>query len=243
MPTPGVSTAPGGLGNFCGAMGGFCVIAVCHAQAFQPKSATCPAPPICGPGAGSCGPRPGGSCCFQTPRNHPPEALTRHVSGALSAANDTADETLSLQDFACQRMVLSNNRTEHVIVRRAQESARLTLAGLSILFGQRKNAFPVENLSRLENVAATLRSLRNLREQSPPSASRHSRFETHLRNYLVALDGHLAGRSYRDIAEVIYGPERVKSAWTHETRHLKEGMRRAVRRGIEFMDGEYRILL
>ncbi len=172
-----------------------------------------------------------------------PKALKNHVNGTVIHANDNTDDTLSLQDFSCQRMILVNNCTEHMIVRNAQESARLSLAGQSILFGKRNCIYQIEGLSRVERVAETLRRLRNLREQSAPSTRHHSQFETHLRNYLVALDGHLAGRSYRDIAEVIYGPDRVKHVWTHETRHLKEGMRRAVRRGMEFMDGEYRTLL
>ena len=86
-------------------------------------------------------------------------------------------------------------------------------------------------------------TLTKLRKVSTSPKPQHSQFEIHLRNYLVALDGHFAGRSYRDIAEVIYGRDRVKHVWTNETRHLKEGMRRAVRRGIEFMEGEYRTLL
>lgn len=172
-----------------------------------------------------------------------PDILTYHVNGTMSPANDNTDETLSLQDFACQRLVLVNDRTEHVIVRNAQESARLSLAGQSILLGKCKYAFQVEGLTRLENVTETLRALTKLRKVSASTKPQHSQFETHLRNYVIALDGHLAGRSYRDIAEVIYGPDRVKSVWTNDTRHLKEGMRRAVRRGIQLMDGEYRILL
>ena len=172
-----------------------------------------------------------------------PEALKNHINGIVNHANDNPDETLSLQDFACQRMVLASNRTEHVTIRSAQKSARFSLAGQSILIGKSKCVFQIEGLSRVERVAATLRNLRKLREQSAPSTHHHSQFETHLRNYLVALDGDLAGRSYRDIAEVIYGVGRVKSVWTHETRHLKEGMRRAVNRGIQFMEGAYRTLL
>ena len=179
----------------------------------------------------------------ETPVFWLPDTLTHHVNGTMSPANDNTDETLSLQDFACQRMVLVNDRTEHVNIRNAQDSARLSLAGQSILLGECKYAFQVEGLSRLENVTETLRALTKLRKVSTSPKPQHSQFEIHLRNYLVALDGHFAGRSYRDIAEVIYGRDRVKHVWTNETRHLKEGMRRAVRRGIEFMEGEYRTLL
>ena len=62
-------------------------------------------------------------------------------------------------------------------------------------------------------------------------------------DYLIALDGHLAGRSYRDIAEVLYGKERVGSHWTDDTRWMKSKVRRAVERGIALMNGGYRELL
>ena len=179
----------------------------------------------------------------ETPVFWHPDTLTHNVNATLHHANDNADETLSLSDFVCQRVVLVNNGTEHVIVRSAQESARLSLMGQSLLFGKCKCVFHIEGLSKLANVAETLRTLSKLRDQTTPTASRQGQFELHLRDYLVALDGHLAGRSYRDIAEVIYGSDRVKNVWTNETRFLKETIRRAVRRGIRYMEGEYRSLL
>ena len=172
-----------------------------------------------------------------------PDTLTLNANATLLHTNDNTNETLSLNDFVCQRAVLVSNRTEHVIVRSAQESARLSLMGQSILFGKCKCVFHIEGLSRVETVSETLRTLHKLREFSVPLTRDHSQFETHLRKYLVALDGHLAGRSYRDIAEVIYGSDRVKNVWTNETRFLKETVRRAVRRGIQYMESEYRSLL
>jgi hypothetical protein len=179
----------------------------------------------------------------ETPVFWHPDALTHSVNATLSHANDNADETLSLNDFVCQCVVLVNNRTELVFVRSAQESARLSLIGQSILLGKCKCVFHIEGLSQVANVAETLRTLTRLRDQTSPIISHQSQFELHLRDYLMALDGHLAGRSYRDIAEVIYGSDRVKNVWTSETRFLKETVRRAVRRGIQYMESEYRTLL
>ena len=180
---------------------------------------------------------------FATPVFWSPDTLKHHVNGTASHANDNSDEALSLQDFSCQRMVLVANNTEHVIIRSAQESARLSMRGQSILFGNRRCVFHIDGLSKVASVAETLGILNKLRNRTAPSACHPSQFELHLRNYLVALDGHLAGRSYRDIAEVVYGSERVKNVWTTETRFLKETVRRAVRRGFKLMDGEYRTLL
>jgi hypothetical protein len=179
----------------------------------------------------------------ETPVFWHPGTLTHSVNATVLHANDNAGETISLNDFVCQRVVLVKNRTEHVIVRSAQESVRLRLMGESILFGKCKCIFHVEGLSKVANVAESLRILTNLRDQTTSIISHQSQFELHLRDYLVALDGHLAGRSYRDIAEVIYGSDRVKNVWTNETRFLKEAVRRAVRRGIQYMESEYLNLL
>jgi hypothetical protein len=180
---------------------------------------------------------------FNTPVFWLPNLLKHHAKGTAAHANDNYDETLCLEDFACQRMVLISNHAEHLIVRSAQESARLSLTGQSILFGNRKCVFHIEGLSKVANVVETLRTLSKLRDQTAVPASSQSQFELHLRNYLLALDGHLMGRSYRDIAEAIYGSDRVKSIWTNETRFLKETVRRAVRRGIQYMEVDYRTLL
>jgi hypothetical protein len=180
---------------------------------------------------------------FNTPVFWLPNLLKHHAKGTAAHANDNCDETLCLEDFACQRMVLISNLAEHVIVRSAQESARLSLTGKSILFGNRKCVFHIEGLSKVANVVETLRTLSKLRDQTAVPASNQSQFELHLRDYLIALDGRLMRRSYRDIAEVIYGSDRVKSIWTNETRFLKETVRRAVRRGIQYMESDYRTLL
>ncbi len=180
---------------------------------------------------------------FDTPVFWMPEMLKYHVNSTTSYANDNEDDAVSLQDFACQRVVLICNNLEHVAVRNRNESARLSLVGQSILFGKCKCVFHIEGFTKAASVAETLRTLSKLRDQTTSAINQQGQFELHLRDYLVALDGHLAGRSYRDIAEVIYGPGRVKHVWTNETRYLKETIRRAVRRGIEYMENDYRSLL
>jgi hypothetical protein len=61
--------------------------------------------------------------------------------------------------------------------------------------------------------------------------------------YLVALDGRLANRSYREIAELLYGAERVAPFWANDTRAYKSKVRRTVAKGVALMNGGYRTLL
>lgn len=64
-----------------------------------------------------------------------------------------------------------------------------------------------------------------------------------LRDALAALDGKCLGASYRDIATVIYGAERVRPVWSSRSRWMKDRMCRALARGEELRDGGYRELL
>ena len=59
---------------------------------------------------------------------------------------------------------------------------------------------------------------------------------------LQAVDGHLAGATYRDIANAIYGPSRVATdSW--KTSALRDSTIALVRDGRALIDGGYRSLL
>lgn len=60
---------------------------------------------------------------------------------------------------------------------------------------------------------------------------------------LQALAGSLAGKSQREIAEMLVGPERVEADWRHPGQHLRDRVRRAVRRGHALMNRDYLALL
>ena len=172
-----------------------------------------------------------------------PEQLTHHVKAHSGHPDTVETETFSLSDFDCRRSVLSLDSIEHVIVRHGPESARLSVAGLSILHGKRKLTYQIEGLAQIGKAFTTLQTLSRLQTKSPSQRSSDHTQRPKWHDYLVALDGNLEGRSYRDIAEVLHGSEQVKSVWTSETRYLKERMRRAVENGVALMNGEYRTLL
>ncbi len=60
---------------------------------------------------------------------------------------------------------------------------------------------------------------------------------------LRALDGHLAGASYRDIALVFYGLARVKRDWHYPNNYMRDHVYRAVETGLNLMNGGYRRFL
>ena len=64
-----------------------------------------------------------------------------------------------------------------------------------------------------------------------------------LRLVLRALDGWRAGAGHRDIAIALFGAARVEADWADPRDHLRDRVRRAIRRGRALMDGGYRAFL
>ncbi|WP_350090804.1 DUF2285 domain-containing protein [Thalassobaculum sp.] len=64
-----------------------------------------------------------------------------------------------------------------------------------------------------------------------------------LRVVLQALDGWLAGATNREIAAALFGRRRVDADWRDPRDHLRDQVRRAIRRGRALMAGGYRRLL
>lgn len=72
----------------------------------------------------------------------------------------------------------------------------------------------------------------------PPTPTHDDR----LRGMLRALDQRQAGASYRDIAAILFGMNRVRRDWS-EGDHLKNHVRRLIQRGEALVDGGYRRFL
>lgn len=172
-----------------------------------------------------------------------PDILTKHVRVCLSQDAPQPDHGLSLEDFACHRAVLCTSRTERVIVRHGPESVTLSAYGLSILHGNRRAIFEVDGYVQRANSFDALQSLARLAQHRRPYINSSDSLSSKWEGYLIALDGNLDGKSYRDIAEVIYGKDRVGAHWTDDTRWMKSKVRRAVERGLDLMNGGYRELL
>lgn len=63
------------------------------------------------------------------------------------------------------------------------------------------------------------------------------------RNALIALDGHAAGASHREIATVIFGAKDTAQSWRTTGKSLKFQVIRARERGEALINGGYRNLL
>ena len=172
-----------------------------------------------------------------------PSYMNSVVQCHAKPANDNHLHHVNLSHFKGQKSVLLTSAGEYLVVRDHHNTARLIITGKSILTGDCVLTFSSEGI---ENAISRLHALRDLQQFmsfSPKFLAPVWSSNCKYRDYLVALDGHLAHRTYRDIGEVLYGSERVKDVWTNETRHLKDKVRRAVQAGIELMNGGYIKLL
>lgn len=95
-------------------------------------------------------------------------------------------------------------------------------------------------LDRVEAVARLLRTLLN--RPVPRDGRLTDQQRRRIRRMLQAVDGHMEGATYREIAEVIYGVERIRSEhW--KTSALRDSVIGLVRGGLSMIAGGYRQLL
>jgi hypothetical protein len=163
----------------------------------------------------------------------------------LVADKRVAAEPFDLDIFDCTKTVMQTPKgIEYILLRRFGMTVQLASRGESLLHGSVAASFEIEGLSRMKFVSAALEKLKRMKQpERSMECSNWPNFVLHSRDYLIALDRDLNGANYRQIAQVIFGSERVKDEWTGETRFLKDRVRRAVERGHEIMNGGYRDLL
>ena len=158
-------------------------------------------------------------------------------------SNDNTTETLSLERFCGRRAVLAGPGYEHITIRAPRMSADLINQRSTMLFGNSNVTFFHEGFGTASRHHEALRILERLTEKTANEDRVSEPTPSKYRDYLVALDGRLAGRSYRDIAEVLYGPDRIGPYWTDDSRGYKSKVIRAAKCGLALMNGGYRELL
>ena len=170
--------------------------------------------------------------------------LVTHVAYCEAiSANDNDEEPLSLASFTGRRAVLAGYNGELFLVTHGIRNASLVVTGGSIAVGANILRFYHKGLGSASRHAETLKILTYLFAEKTDVAPTLASSDSKYCDYLIALDGHLASRSYRDIAEVLYGADRVGATWTGDTQGLKSKVRRAVECGLALMNGGYRDLL
>lgn len=143
-----------------------------------------------------------------------------------------------------RRVLVTPDGRRHLLVKRQGRSVQICLSGAALTKSVHLLADALIGPDRL---AAGLRAIADFNhliqgriEHSRPSAGPQGR---RLRQILRALDGRRAGASYRDIAIILFGTQRVERDWNDDGDHLKNHVRRLVKRGEALVDGGYKRLL
>lgn len=142
-------------------------------------------------------------------------------------------------------ILVSADERQNVLFTEGFRNLQLAVVGGNLLKPARLTANvlwpPAEVKQRLQGLEClnALRSTGRLLPRFFPAEPRGVR----LRLVLRALDGSIAGASHREIGSILFGKARVDRDWADPGDHLRDIVRRAIKRGRSLMNGGYRKLL
>ncbi|WP_292675169.1 DUF2285 domain-containing protein [Mesorhizobium sp.] len=142
-------------------------------------------------------------------------------------------------------VLLSGDGRQHVLLRRADRHLQLAVSGASVLLPVRLHIDAIWPTGQLKHRLWALECINSLTAHGrlpknlfPPEARGRR-----LRFVLQALDGSRSGASHREIAEALIGEPRIQADWKDPRDHLRDRIRRAIRRGHALMNGGYKDFL
>jgi hypothetical protein len=141
-------------------------------------------------------------------------------------------------------LLIDDRKRNHLLLVCGPLALQLLIEGADLLSEPVRLNFIIRGVAK---ISASIDKLAVLRKLLAPDCRRRlepngwSARTLRLRNALVALDGHAAGASYRDVATVIFGKDRVASDWPDPA--LKDRVRRSLSRGEAYVNGGYRTLM
>jgi hypothetical protein len=152
--------------------------------------------------------------------------------------NGHADLTLS--KLSCLQHIVDRGRQtrQRLLLHTTDLSIAIDLRGDSITEAPVNVTFQVDGLAAAPRFGELLTKLPQLLSSKlRRTVSTVQRLL--LRDGLIALDGRQAGASYRDMAEVIFGPEQTTAAWGGPSRNTKDRMARALAKAEALTAGGY----
>jgi hypothetical protein len=172
-----------------------------------------------------------------------PELVTHTVHCQTGAADEKTQEPLSLMSFRGRHAVLDGPDREQIKISSRNASVNLLVDGGTFLCGDRAIFFGHEGFNTESQYRVAIQILKRFTVPSTTKIDETTADDSKYLDYLIALEGHLEGRSYREIATVLYGNSRIRETWNHDTHGYKLRVRRAVAQGLYLMNQGYRKLL
>ncbi len=133
---------------------------------------------------------------------------------------------------------------EQFLIRRDNCTVQVGTEGMSLLSHEpHRMRIVLDGHEDMDEKLAMLKSMQRLltgkADMVPPFTERSG----DLRNALICLDAKVAGLSFWEMAEIIYGADHVRSNKGRGSRALKDAMRRSLKLGEDLRDGGFRRLL
>lgn len=166
---------------------------------------------------------------------------------AIEVDTDTGDTArFNLSDLECEACLLRAGGAEHVLLKTDGRTVQLVWNGADIRSKSLLLTAPIGLFSGTEELEGTV--MRRLLDLQRHGRIRACLFEPdprggRLQMCLQALDGRLAGASWRQVASAIFGEERASEEWASPSRSLLDRTRRLFWRGLAYMKGQYREFL
>ena len=159
----------------------------------------------------------------------------RVATSAADFRTDTLSALASIHVDAAGR--------QHVVIKSGSSRVMISIRGAAVAVAPACVTFEMTSLAGLFAAQANIALLQELLQETRPSASPWSITGLEKRDALIALDAHCNGASHRDVAIIIFGPDKVAAEWIADGCELKDYVRRCRSRGVRYMQGGYRRLL
>jgi len=194
--------------------------------------------------------RSAGSCFAEDPRRCAREAVILFDActdcSVLGCDVVPGDGDFDVGTIGCFTALLKGQGArEHLVVADGLRRVRLDVAGRSLLDGSLRLRFRLEGLEGIEPPLLTLRRfsafarLGRMPRQLFPADRRAPRWALALR----AGDASRCGASQREVAEAIFGGERVRSEWNGSSDYMRSQVRRMLGYASRMTEGEWRALI
>jgi hypothetical protein len=200
-------------------------------------------------------PRRGDSVAFADPRlaaerAHPvwlPETGAARLHFTAQPIGDAAGDRLGLciSAFAnVEHVLIDAQGRQHAVLRSGARSVQLVITGDNAIIAPVALSVVLRGHHDIGPMVKELSDLKVLLSAKPRKAGVPPRWTAEtmrLRDALIALDGHRAGATLREIAIMIYGRERIDRDWPGKG--LERRLRRDLQRGQALCTAGYRGLI
>ena len=162
-----------------------------------------------------------------------------------NSLGDKAEFDLKTARFDKAFVVIRTNR-QCLYMRIGLYSSCLDISGISVLTQPVGMQFIVNSIDQIQNVIPVLQGVLSAASGAAKPKQIRIPEQTKIRrlHYLIAADNAIKDALLREIAVEIFGKNRTANEWKNpESRAFKDKIKRAKRRGLSLMQGEYRKLL